>query len=153
MNQTTKINWHDHSGGKATVLACMDPRFAPESLDIPPLLLAMPELGKPDVIRLAGVGQNLINPEHRAGALHSINLSIEAHGSGLVVLYHHYDCGAYGSTKKCGDGGEAERKFHATELKKAREVLRSFLVANGKSDVAIKLAYLDEDTEVVIIEG
>lgn len=82
----------------------------------------------PDPIRIAGGAKNLASPAHeheREFVLEQIRKSIRLHGTKLVILMLHSDCGAYGGLVD-GFGGNAcvEARHHEEELLRAAECLR-----------------------------
>src|SRR5215469_18209521 len=81
-----------------------------------------------DPIKLAGGAKALASPEHeshREFVLDQIRKSIRLHGTRLVILMLHSDCGAYGGLDG-GFGGDAkaEADHHESELRRAAETLR-----------------------------
>ena len=81
-----------------------------------------------DPIKIAGGAKCLASPEHqtdREFVLDQIRKSISLHGTRLVILMLHSDCGAYGGLAG-GFGGNArlEAEHHEEELQRAAECLQ-----------------------------
>jgi hypothetical protein len=81
-----------------------------------------------DPIKIAGGAKCLASPEHetdREFVLDQIRKSIRLHGTKLVILMLHSDCGAYGGLDG-GFGGDAraEAEHHEKELQQAAERLK-----------------------------
>jgi hypothetical protein len=77
-----------------------------------------------DPIKVAGGAKSLASPElerDREFVLDQIRKSIRLHGTKLVILMLHSDCGAYGGLAS-GFGGDAraEAKHHDEELQLAK---------------------------------
>ena len=82
-----------------------------------------------DPIKIAGGAKCLASPEHegdRQFVLDQIRKSISLHGTKLVLLMLHSDCGAYGGLDG-GFGGNAsvEAQHHEQELRRAAECVRN----------------------------
>lgn len=56
-----------------------------------------------DRVRLAGGARTLIKTETQAVVLQQIALSVQLHGTTVVVLMNHEDCGAYGGSAEYVD--------------------------------------------------
>jgi hypothetical protein len=82
-----------------------------------------------DPIKLAGGAKALASPEHeshREFVLDQIRKSIQLHGTRLVILMLHSDCGAYGSLEGRFRGDTvAEAAHHEQELKRAAANLKA----------------------------
>jgi hypothetical protein len=81
-----------------------------------------------DPIKLAGGAKSLASPEHetdREFLLDQVRKSIRLHGTELVILMLHSDCGAYGGLAAFGNNAQAEAEHHHRELRKAAENLRN----------------------------
>lgn len=81
-----------------------------------------------DPIKIAGGSKSLASPEHegdREFVLDQIRKSIRLHGTQLVILMLHSDCGAYGGLD-AGFGGDAalEARRQEEELRRAAECVR-----------------------------
>jgi hypothetical protein len=81
-----------------------------------------------DPIKIAGGAKCLASPEHegdRQFVLDQIRKSMSLHGTKLVILMVHSDCGAYGGLDG-GFGGNAsvEAEHHEEELRRAAECVQ-----------------------------
>jgi carbonic anhydrase len=106
----------------AAVVACFDHRFK----------LAFDKFLKKqgieviDPIRIAGGAKSLVSPEletDRAFVLEQIRKSIRLHGTKLVIIKVHSDCGAYGGLEAFGGDTKRESEHHEQELLRATEFL------------------------------
>ncbi len=109
----------------AAVVWCFDSRF---QLGLAKYLKRLKILNS-DQIKIAGGAKCLASPEQqtdREFVLEQIRKSIHLHGTRLVVLMLHSDCGAYGGLAH-GFGGDAraESLHHERELRRAAECLRA----------------------------
>ncbi len=84
-----------------------------------------------DPIKIAGGAKSLASPEHesdRQFVLDQIQKSIRLHGTKLVILMLHSDCGAYNGLAGGFNGSaEAESKHHEAELRRAAKWLHQQL--------------------------
>jgi carbonic anhydrase len=108
----------------AAVIWCFDNRF---QLGLAKYLKRLGVINS-DPIKIAGGAKCLASPEHqtdREFVLEQIRKSIRLHGTKLVILMVHSDCGAYGGLAQ-GFGGDAraEARHHEEELRRAAECLR-----------------------------
>lgn len=108
----------------AAVVWCFDNRF---QLGFAKFLKRR-GISNSDPIKIAGGAKCLASPEHqyeREFVLEQIRKSIRLHGTELVILMLHSDCGAYGGLIG-GFGGDArtEARHHEEELRRAAECLR-----------------------------
>jgi carbonic anhydrase len=99
-------------------------------------------VSNPDVIKIAGGAKCLASPgrqSDREFLLEQIRTSIRLHGTKLVVLMLHSDCGAYGGLDG-GFGGNArkEARHHEEELRRAAEFLRKEL-----PDIGVEAYFVD----------
>ncbi len=82
----------------------------------------------PDPIRIAGGAKGLASPEResdREFVLEQIRKSMMLHGTRLVILKLHSDCGAYGGLAAFGGDTRAEAEHHQAELRRAAAYLRA----------------------------
>jgi hypothetical protein len=82
----------------------------------------------PDPIRVAGGAKGLASPDKesdRQFVLDQIRTSMRLHGTRLVILKLHSDCGAYGGLASFGGDARAEAEHHERELLRAAECLRA----------------------------
>src|SRR6202167_4604969 len=103
----------------AAIVWCFDHRF---QLGVTKFLKRN-GISNPDAIRIAGGAKSLASPElpgEREFVLEQIRKSIRLHGTTLVILMLHSDCGAYGGLDG-GFGGDArlEAERQEAELRRA----------------------------------
>jgi hypothetical protein len=81
-----------------------------------------------DPIKIAGGAKSLASPEQegdRAFVVEQIRKSMRLHGTKLVILMLHSDCGAYGGLAGgFGNDASLEARHHEEELKRGAEWLR-----------------------------
>jgi carbonic anhydrase len=111
----------------AAVVWCFDNRF---HLGFAKFLKRL-GISNPDPIKIAGGAKCLASPERQSDrefVLGQIRASIRLHGTELVILMVHSDCGAYGGLDG-GFGGDvrAEAEHHEQELRRAADCLRTQL--------------------------
>ena len=124
----------------AAVIWCFDNRFQQG------LTKYLKRIGvvNSDPIKIAGGAKSLASPEHpsdREFILDQIRKSIRLHGTTLVILMVHSDCGAYGGLA-AGFGGDvrAEAEHHEEELRRAKACLREAIPG-----VAVQAYFVDFD--------
>jgi len=115
----------DNYRADAAVVWCFDSRFQVGFHKF----LKRQSIANFDEIRIAGGAKSLASgdrPEDREFVLGQIRTSIRLHGTELVILTLHSDCGAYGGLNGgfCGDAA-AEARHHETELMRAAECVRN----------------------------
>lgn len=107
----------------AAVVSCFDNRF---QLGFTKFLKRI-GISNSDVIKIAGGAKFLASPEHetdREFVLEQIRKSVRLHGTRLVILMLHSDCGAYGGLDGAFDNdAQAEARHHEKELRAATEFL------------------------------
>jgi len=108
----------------AAVVWCFDNRF---QLGFSKFLKRIGVVNS-DPIKIAGGAKSLASPEHEADrefVLDQIRKSVRLHGTKLVILMLHSDCGAYGGLAG-GFGGDAvlEAQSQEQELRRAADCLR-----------------------------
>jgi hypothetical protein len=111
----------------AAVVWCFDNRF---HLGFTKFLKRLGVVNS-DPIKIAGGAKALASPARdsdREFVLEQIRTSIRLHGTKLVILMVHSDCGAYGGLDG-GFGGDAqaEARHHELELQHAADYLRGQL--------------------------
>jgi len=108
----------------AAIIWCFDNRF---QLGFTKFLKRL-GVSNSDPIKIAGGAKCLASPEHetdREFVLEQIRKSIRLHGTKLVILMLHSDCGAYGGlVGGFGGNARAEAEHHEEELRRAAEVLQ-----------------------------
>ncbi len=80
-----------------------------------------------DPIKIAGGAKSLASPDletDREFVLQQIRTSIRLHGTKLVILMVHSDCGAYGGLGGFGGNALVEAQHHEEELRRAAECVR-----------------------------
>jgi hypothetical protein len=122
----------------AAVVWCFDNRF---QLGFTKFLKRL-RIVNSDPIKIAGGAKCLASPEHetdREFVLDQIRKSIRLHGTKLVILMLHSDCGAYGGLLG-GFGGNPlrEAQFHESEMLRAADTLRKAI-----PDVDVKGYFVD----------
>lgn len=115
----------------AAVVWCFDNRFQVGFAKF----LKRIGISNSDPIKIAGGAKCLASPEHerdREFVLEQIRKSIRLHGTKLVVLMLHSDCGAYGGLQD-GFGGNArtEAQHHEKELRHAAECVHDAIPGVG----------------------
>ncbi|MGC2661334.1 MAG: carbonic anhydrase [Bryobacteraceae bacterium] len=81
-----------------------------------------------DPIKIAGGAKCLASPDHetdRQFVLEQLRKSIRLHGTKLVILMLHSDCGAYGGLATFRDDAMREAQHHEAEMQRAAEVLHA----------------------------
>ena len=81
-----------------------------------------------DPIKIAGGAKALASPDNegeRVFVLEQIRKSMKLHGTTLVILMVHSDCGAYGGLAGFKSNAQVEAEHHESELLKAGEFLRA----------------------------
>jgi carbonic anhydrase len=81
-----------------------------------------------DIIKIAGGAKSLVSPTNetdREFLLDQIRTSIRLHGTKLVIIMLHSDCGAYGGLERFDGDPRAEAEHHEEELRQATAYLKS----------------------------
>jgi len=103
----------------AAVVWCFDSRF---QLGLTKYLKRL-GIENPDPIKIAGGAKSLASPDREADrefVLEQIRKSKALHGTKLVILMLHSDCGAYGGLEAAfGGNARAEAEHHEAELQRA----------------------------------
>jgi carbonic anhydrase len=87
-----------------------------------------------DPIKIAGGAKCLASPERetdRAFVLDQIEKSIRLHGTKLVILMVHSDCGAYGGLMAFGGDARVEAQSQELELRRAADCLQKAIPGIG----------------------
>jgi hypothetical protein len=128
MDEMTKVFHFDAPRGNyqcdAAVVWCFDNRF---QLGLAKYLKRQ-GITNSDPIKVAGGAKCLASPEResdREFLLDQIRKSIHLHGTKLVILMVHSDCGAYGGLAAFGGNAATEAQHHEEELRRAAECLRT----------------------------
>jgi hypothetical protein len=107
----------------AAVVWCFDHRF---QLGFAKFLKRL-GIVNPDSIQLAGGAKALASPDspaEREFVLDQIRKSIRLHGTRLVILMLHSDCGGYGGLQAFGGDPQREAAAQELELRRAVDGLR-----------------------------
>jgi carbonic anhydrase len=116
----------------AFVLHCMDFRLQKA---IHSYLDEKGVLGDCDIVAVAGAAKGIVEPAKPAEKeylLTQLELSIKLHGTKVVYLMNHTDCGAYGGAMAF-DTQEEEAEHHFAHMEKAAAVIRE-----KHSDIVVK---------------
>jgi carbonic anhydrase len=137
----------DHQNNIAALVTCMDPRLhrVHNGTSLVSELAEGMELDF-DLITRAGGILSLTQPAQLGfnfdkSILVDIKKSIELHGSKIIVLLAHEDCGGYRFMKK---SGLEEIALHTKELQKGREILRS---AFSEVEIRLVIAVLKKNSK------
>jgi hypothetical protein len=112
----------DHYRCDAAVVWCFDSRFH----IVMNKFLKKLGIEYSDPIELAGGAKSLSTPDtdiDRAFVLEQIHDSVRLHGTKLVILMLHSDCGAFGGLAAFGGDPKVEAERQEQELQRAAEVL------------------------------
>jgi carbonic anhydrase len=117
-----------HRAPQAVILCCFDPRLHgdEETKSIFKEALAKKDIHYYVPLILAGGAKNLSDPKkeaYRETVIDNIETTINLHGTKIVILCNHIDCGGYGYSTRF-KSLEEEKQFHQNELKKAAEVVK-----------------------------
>jgi carbonic anhydrase len=128
----------EHYQCDAAVVGCFDDRF---QLGFGKFLKRI-GISRSDQIKIAGGAKSLASPERetdREFVLDQIRKSIRLHGTKLVILMVHSDCGGYGGLEG-GFGGDAraEAGHHEAELQRAAECVRQ-----GMPGIGVQAYFVD----------
>lgn len=112
-----------HYAADAFIVRCFDDRFRPAFEKF----LKAQKIKHADVESPAGGAKIFASPE-KAGdrdfMLRELEKSIRLHHATRVMLFTHYDCGAYGGRARFDYDEKKQFAFHAGEHKKARDIIR-----------------------------
>jgi carbonic anhydrase len=114
----------EHYQCDAAVIWCFDNRF---HLSFAKFLKRL-GIHATDVIKIAGGAKSLASPENetdRQFLLEQIRLSMRLHGTKLVILMLHSDCGGYGGLERFAGDPRVEAQHHEEELQRAAAYLKS----------------------------
>ena len=113
-----------HYFADAFVVRCFDDRFRPAFEKF----LTTKKVGHADFESVAGGAKVFSSPEKggdRDFMLREIEKSIRLHHAKRIILFTHYDCGAYGGLARFAGDEKKQFAFHAAEHKKAKEAVRA----------------------------
>lgn len=112
-----------HYTAQAFVLRCFDDRFYKTFKNF----LRDRGFEHLDPASVAGGAKVLASPEQESDRdfiLRELEKSIMLHHTDRVMLFTHYDCGAYGGLARFEGDEEKQQAFHEEELRKAAAVVR-----------------------------
>ena len=116
---TPLTHYHAH----AFIVRCFDDRFRP----VFEKFLKAQKIKNADFESVAGGAKIFASPERKSDRdfmFRELEKSIKLHHAKRVILFTHYDCGAYGGIKRFGDNEEKQYEFHRTEHKRAVAALK-----------------------------
>lgn len=123
------------------VLHCMDFRLGSAIRDE---LAKRGLLDDCDIVAIAGAGKTIISEEPKSWhdtALEMVDLSKKLHEIKTLIIMHHTDCGAYGG-HAAFESLEAEHEGHVTDMRKAREVIKT-----RQPDLEVKLVLINMEED------
>lgn len=142
-----KFIFQNRHHADAALMVCVDFRFRETYLKAAKEVFGLETF---DLWTIPGVAKIFSAPEEenfREIILTKIKkVSIDLHQIKKIILINHADCGAYGGRKYFANS-VLEKEAHATDLKKAREILK-----NNFPDLEINLGYLDILGDEVAVE-
>jgi carbonic anhydrase len=121
----------------AAIVWCFDNRF---HLGFAKFLKRI-GIEKSDVIKIAGGAKCLASPaseSEREFVLQQIRTSIRLHGTKLVILMVHSDCGGYGGLEAFNGDSRVEARHHEEELRRAAAFLNGAI-----PEVAVQSYFVD----------
>ena len=118
MSLRIKFKYSGIHSCEAVALSCIDFRFWKETVEFIEKELNIKDFDFPS---LPGSAKAINEGEENGLAFSCISVPVELHHAQKIVIINHEDCGAYGGSKKFDGNKEAEQKFHAEELQKAKE--------------------------------
>lgn len=129
----------EHYTAEAFTLRCFDDRFWKAFKNF----LKAQGLVRIDPASVAGGAKVLASPEKegdRDFMLRELEKSIRLHHAEKVMLFTHYDCGAYGGIARFGGDEEEQLALHKEELEKAKAtVLEKF------PNIAVETYFIDKE--------
>lgn len=132
----------DHYTAQAFVLRCFDDRFWKVFKNF----LKARGLRRIDPESVAGGAKILASPEKESDRdfmLREIEKSVRLHHTKKVMLFTHYDCGAYGGLPRFGGDTEKQFAFHQQELQKAKDA-----VAGAFPEMQVETYFIDKEGAV-----
>ena len=111
-----------HYTAQAFVVRCFDDRFRSAFEKF----LAAKKINHLDLESVAGGAKIFASPERKSDRdflFRELEKSIRLHGTKRVMLFTHYDCGAYGGLARFGGDQEKQFMLHQAELTKAKVAL------------------------------
>lgn len=133
---------------EAVVLCCIDFRFWKETMQFVEEKL---EIKSYDFPKLPGSAKAINESDGEDISMFCVDVPCNLHHIGKIIIINHSDCGAYGGSTKFSGDKKAEKEFHFSELKKARNILTEKF---PDKEVMTFYAELSEDeSEVEFIEA
>lgn len=137
----TTFNYKGVHYCEAVVLTCIDFRFWREVFEFAKSDLGLKNF---DFATIPGAAKGINDYQSKEDlAMKCIFVPFDLHEAKKVVIINHWDCGAYGGTKKFQNRKE-EKKFHEEELQKAKEKILGFY---PEKEVILCYADMDESEE------
>ena len=112
-----------HYTAQAFIVRCFDDRFRPAFEKF----LAAQKIKHADIESVAGGAKIFASPERKSDRdfmFRELEKSIRLHHTKRVMLFTHYDCGAYGGIRRFGGSAEKHMVFHRTEHKRALDAVK-----------------------------
>lgn len=107
---------------KNLVIRCMDFRFHKQLLALLSEMFGEDDFEYDSPGAGGGASKAVIDEDSRKVLFNAINISVDKHKIKRIIIVDHIDCGAYGGSGE-HENVEAEEKFHAEQLVKARKIL------------------------------
>lgn len=97
-----------------------------------------------DLVALAGAQKAILDEDTRNTAFKQIETSVDLHGTKVINIIAHEDCGAYGGSK-IFSGWEEEKQKYIDDLNEAEKLIKE------KFEVEVKkyILFLDGKIELV----
>ncbi len=113
-----------HYHAQAFIVRCFDDRFRPAFEKF----LTAQKIKHADFESVAGGAKIFASPERKSDRdfmFRELEKSIKLHHTKRVMLFTHYDCGAYGGIARFGGSSEEKQSaFHIAENKRALEAVK-----------------------------
>ena len=113
-----------HYTAGAFIVRCFDDRFRP----VFEKFIKTRGLKRADLESIAGGAKIFASPERKSDRefmIRELEKSIRLHHAKRVILFTHYDCGAYGGLARFSGDEEKQFAFHAAEHKKAKGTVKA----------------------------
>lgn len=142
----TSFKFKDVHSCEAVVLTCIDFRFWNETVEFVEKELGIKSFDFPS---LPGSAKAINESQDETFVFGCIDVPVKLHHAKKIVIVNHQDCGAYGGSAKWSGDGEAEQKFHAEELRKAKEKISA---RHPDKEIILIYARLDEERKNIEFE-
>ena len=133
------FGYKDVHSCEAVVLCCIDFRFWKETVEFVEKELGIKSFDFPS---LPGSAKAINESQDETFVFGCIDVPVNLHHAKKIVIVNHQDCGAYGGSANFNGDDEAEQKFHAEELQKAKEKLSA---KYSDKEIILVYAVLDEE--------